>query len=62
MTNHLILSFDSKPNFSNLTISSLFGLDDNLKDKLDVNSIKKILDDSKLLVFRNIENDGINYV
>ena len=35
---------------------------DNLKDKLDVNSIKKILDDSKLNIFRTNENDAINSV
>ena len=35
---------------------------DNLKDKLDVSSIKKILEDSKLLVFRTTENDAANYV
>lgn len=35
---------------------------DNLKDKLDINSIKKILEDSKLLIFKINENDGINSV
>jgi hypothetical protein len=35
---------------------------DNLKDKLDINSIKKILEDSKLLVFRTSENDVVNSV
>jgi len=35
---------------------------DNLKDKLDINSIKKILEDSKLQIFRTSENDGVNSV
>lgn len=35
---------------------------DNLKDKLDINSIKKILEDGKLLVFRINENDAANSV
>jgi hypothetical protein len=35
---------------------------DNLKDKLDINSIKKILEDSKLLVFKISENDADNSV
>lgn len=35
---------------------------DNLKDKLDINSIKKILEDSKLHIFRTSENDGVNSV
>jgi hypothetical protein len=35
---------------------------DNLKDKIDIHSIKKILEDSKLLVFRTNEKDGDNIV
>ena len=35
---------------------------DNLKDKIDIHSIKKILEDSKLLVFRINEKDGENIV
>jgi hypothetical protein len=35
---------------------------DNLKDKLDINFIKKIIEDSKLLVFRTNENDASNAV